>query len=57
MSGQRRLFREENRKPSFLASELNFGLIAFVLLAALAIIAALMFPEILLQPPELLSGR
>jgi hypothetical protein len=29
MSGQRRLLREGNRKPSLLASKLNFGVVAF----------------------------
>jgi hypothetical protein len=49
MSGQRRLFREGNRSPSLLASKLNFGLIAFLLLAALAIIVTLKFPGTQLQ--------
>jgi hypothetical protein len=40
MSGQRRLFREGNRKPSLLASEMRFGLIAMGLLAAFAIIVS-----------------
>jgi hypothetical protein len=39
MSGQRRLFRKGTRKLSS-----NFGLIAMVLLAALAIIVTLKFP-------------
>jgi hypothetical protein len=56
MSGERRLLREGNRAPSILASGLNFGAVAFVLLAAIAIILTLMFPEIQLQPPELLVG-
>jgi hypothetical protein len=56
MSGQRRLFREGTRKPPLLASELNFGLIAIVFLAAVAILATLMFPETLLQSAELLAG-
>jgi hypothetical protein len=56
MSGQRRLVRKGNRNPSLLVSELNFGLIAMVLLAALAIIATLTFPETLLQSADLLSG-
>jgi hypothetical protein len=51
MSGLRRLSREEEHTPSFTrlrwASEWNFGLIAFVLLAALALAAALMMPEII----------
>ena len=46
MSGQRRRFREGNRKLSLLSSEMNFGLIALVLLAALATTATLMFPDI-----------
>jgi hypothetical protein len=49
MSGQRRLFREENRASSLLASKLNFGLIALLLLAALAIVVTLMFPGTQLQ--------
>jgi hypothetical protein len=49
MSGQRRLFREGNRELPLLASEWNFGLIAMVLLATLAIIATLMFPDVQLQ--------
>jgi hypothetical protein len=59
MSGERRLSREGDRKPSFPAfrlSEMNFGLIAMVLLATLAIIVTLMFPEIQLQPADLLVG-
>ena len=56
MSGQRRLFREGNRAPQLLASKLDFGVVAFVLLAAIAIVLTLMFPEIQLQPPELLVG-
>jgi hypothetical protein len=32
---------------------LNFGAVAFVLLASIAIVLTLMFPEIQLQPPEL----
>jgi hypothetical protein len=55
MSGQRRLFRGGNRGPPLLASKLDFGVVAFVLLAAIAILT-LMFPEIQLQPPELLVG-
>jgi hypothetical protein len=52
MSGERRLFREGDRKPSILAfrlSEMRFGL-NMVLLAMLAIIVALMFPG--LQPAD-----
>jgi hypothetical protein len=49
MSGQRRLFRAGNRAPSLLASKLNFGLIAFLLLAALAVVVTLKFPGTQLQ--------
>jgi hypothetical protein len=56
MSGQRRLSREGKRRLPLLASEWNFGLIAMVLLATLAIIVTLKFPEIQLQPPEFLAG-
>jgi hypothetical protein len=56
MSGQRRLFREGNRAPSLVVSNLNFGLIAMVLLTVLAITATLMFPDIQLQPAEFLAG-
>jgi hypothetical protein len=59
MSGERRLSREGDRKLSILPfrlSEMNFGLIAMVLLATLAIIVTLMFPEIQLQPAEFLVG-
>jgi hypothetical protein len=52
MSGERRLSREGDRKPSILPirlSEMNFGLIPMVLLATLAIVVTLMFPEIQLQ--------
>jgi hypothetical protein len=56
MSGQRRLFRGRNRAPPLLASKLDFGVVAFVLLAAIAIVLTLTFPEIQLQPPELLVG-
>jgi hypothetical protein len=59
MSGERRLSREGDCKPSFPAfrlSEMNFGLIAMLLLATLAIIVTLMFPEIQLQPSDLLVG-
>jgi hypothetical protein len=47
LSGQRRLFRKGNRM-ALRASELNFDLIAWVLLTALAIVTTLIFPEILL---------
>jgi hypothetical protein len=56
MSGERRLLREGNRAPSIPASRLNFGLVAFVLLAVIATIITLMFPEIQLQSPEFLIG-
>jgi hypothetical protein len=49
MSGQRRLFREGNRAPSLLASKLNFGLIALLLLAALAVVVTLKFPGTQIQ--------
>jgi hypothetical protein len=55
MSGERRLSREGDCKPSILPfrlSEMNFGLIAMVPLATLAIIVTLMFPEIQLQQLE-----
>jgi hypothetical protein len=57
MSGEHRLSREGDRKrsiPSFRLSELNFGMIAMVLLATLAIIVTVMFPEVQLQPAEFL---
>jgi hypothetical protein len=53
MSGEHRLLREGNRAPPILASKLNFGVVAFVLLGSIAIVLTLMFPEIQLQPPEL----
>jgi hypothetical protein len=56
MSGERRLFHERDRAPSIVASRLNFGVVAFVLLAAIAILLTLMFPEIQLQPPALSVG-
>jgi hypothetical protein len=49
MSGQRRLSREGNRKLSNRSSDLNFGLIAMVLLAAAAVVVTWNFPEIQLQ--------
>ena len=51
MSGQRRLSREGNRAPPLLAFKLNIAVVAFVPLAAIAIVLTLMFPEIQLQPP------
>jgi hypothetical protein len=38
------------------AARLNFGVVAFVMLAAIAILLTLMFPEIQLQPPALSVG-
>jgi hypothetical protein len=35
---------------------MNFGLVAALVLVALAIILTLMFPEIQSQPPEFLAG-
>ena len=49
MSGERRLSREGNREPRIRTSDLNFGLIAMVLLTAIAIIVTLKFPEIQLK--------
>jgi hypothetical protein len=49
MSGERRLIRERNLATSLLASKLNFGLIALLVLAALAIIVTLKFPSTQLQ--------
>jgi hypothetical protein len=48
MSGQRRLSREKNRKLSSRSPELNFGLIAMVLLTAAAIVVAWKFPDLTL---------
>jgi hypothetical protein len=60
MSGARRLSREWDHDPSFLSlrwpSELNFGVIAMALLATLAIVVTLMFPEVQLQPVDLFVG-
>jgi hypothetical protein len=49
MSGQRRLSREGTRKLSAWRSDLNFGLIAMLLLAATAIVVTWKFPELALQ--------
>jgi hypothetical protein len=49
MSGQQRLSRERTRKVSTWSSDLNFGLIAMVLLSAAAIIVACKFPEFQMQ--------
>jgi hypothetical protein len=46
MSGERRLSPEGIRKLSFRPSDLNFGVIAFVLLTAAAIIVAWKFPDL-----------
>ena len=58
MSGERRLSPQGGHKPPrppFRLSELNFGLIAMVLLATLAIAVTLMFPELNFEPADLLS--
>jgi hypothetical protein len=55
MSGPHRLSRDGLRKPSVPSlrrSVLNFGLIAMVLLATLAIVVTVMFPEAVLSPGE-----
>jgi hypothetical protein len=55
MSGLHRLSREEPREPSVNSRrlELNYGLIAFVLLATLAIFATvMMFPGAILPAVE-----
>ena len=49
MSGQRRLSREGTRKFSTWRSDLNFGLIAMVLLSTTAIVVTWKFPELALQ--------
>jgi hypothetical protein len=46
MSGERRLSREGISKLSIRSSDLNFGVIAFVLLTAAAIVVAWKFPEL-----------
>jgi hypothetical protein len=60
MSGAHRLSLEWNRRLSFppfrWPSELNFGVIALALLATLAVVVTLMFPEIQLQPVDLFVG-
>jgi hypothetical protein len=60
MSGAHRLSLEWDREPSFpslrWASELNFGVITMALLATLAVVVTLMFPEIQLQPVDLFVG-
>ena len=55
MSGLQRLSRDALRTSSFVtrrSSDLNFGLIAFVLLATLVIALALMSPEATLPALE-----
>jgi hypothetical protein len=58
MSGQRRLSRDGDRGlpsvPPRWASELNFGAICLVGLAALAIAATLIFSETQFMPAEFL---
>lgn len=57
MSGERRLSRQWSHKlplSLFRLSELNFGVIAMVLLAALAI-TVMLFPEIQFEPATFLS--
>jgi hypothetical protein len=49
MSGQRRLSREGTRKLSTWRSDLNFGLIAMVLLTTAAVVVTWKFPELTLQ--------
>jgi hypothetical protein len=49
MSGQRRLLREGNHTPTVLGSKMNFGFIALLLLAALAVVVTLKFPGTQLQ--------
>jgi hypothetical protein len=60
MSGAHHLSLKWDRDPSFLslrwASELNFGVITLALLATLAVVVTLMFPEIQLQPVDLFVG-
>jgi hypothetical protein len=59
MSVEHRLSAEGYRKSSLSAlrlSEMNFGLIAVLVLMALAIIVTLMFPEFQLQSAEFLVG-
>ena len=46
MSGERRLSHDGIRKLSMRPSDLNFGVIAFILLTAAAIIVAWKFPEL-----------
>jgi hypothetical protein len=55
MSGQSRLSRKAERRYRK-TPQWNFGLVAFVLLATLAIAAALMFPDVQSAPPAFLIG-
>jgi hypothetical protein len=54
MSGERRL-TEPKPKPSRHLSDINFGLVAMVLLAMLAMVIGLKYPELLLPPGEILG--
>jgi hypothetical protein len=58
MSGKDRLSREQDREQSSFrrAPEFNFGLICMLALAALALLFALMFPDVGSDPIGLLSG-
>jgi hypothetical protein len=58
VSGLHRLSREVPRKPPVNSQrlELNFGLIAVVVLAVLAIVATVMFPDATLPSVEGFSG-
>ena len=49
MCGQPRLSREGTRKLSTWRSDLNFGLIAMVLLSTAAVVVTWKFPELQLQ--------
>jgi hypothetical protein len=59
MAGLHRLSGEGDRESSVLplrrASKLNFGLIFMILLATLAIVVTLMFPEIQFSPADLIG--
>jgi hypothetical protein len=56
MSGKDRLFYERHRQQLSprRVPQLNFGLIAMLMLAALAMAMAVMFPD--LRPTDLFSG-
>ena len=57
MTGQGRLAPNGERRPSSRRTpQWNFGLVAFVLLATLAIAAALVFPDGQSAPPAFLIG-